>query len=73
MEKQSTTPPTDEVHIEPVINALKILIKAVMIGQKHGAYTLSEDGRILESIRVIQEKFCKKEHTNQHLSKIDDE
>ena len=55
MENQSNT--STEETPDPVIAALNILIKAAIIGQKNGAYTLNEAGTILESIKVIQEKL----------------
>ena len=75
MENQSNT--STEETLDPLIAALNVLIKAAIIGQKNGAYTLNEAGTILESIKVVQEKFGKKEEAkeevkNEDLSKIDE-
>jgi hypothetical protein len=84
MENQSNT--STEETPDPVIAALNVLIKAAIVGQKNGAYTLNEAATILESVKVIQEKFGKKEEAkeeakeevtekvkNEDLSKIDEE
>ena len=78
MENQSNTSTEEMPPPDPLINALNVLIKAAAIGQKNGAYTLNEAGTILDSIKVIQEKFGKKEEVtkevkNEDLSKIDEE
>ncbi len=66
MENQSNT--STEETPDPVIAALNVLIKAAIIGQKNGAYTLNEAGTILESIKVIQEKFGKKEEVKEEVT-----
>ena len=84
MENQSNT--STEETPDPLIASLNVLIKAAMIGQKNGAYSLNEASTILESVKVIQEKFGKKEEAkeevteevteevkNEDLSKIDEE
>lgn len=80
MENQSNTYAQETP--DPLIAALNVLIKAAVVGQKNGAYSLNEASTILESIKVIQEKFGKKEEAkeevteevkNEDLSKIDEE
>lgn len=61
MENQSNTSTEETPPPDPLITALNVLIKAAIIGQKNGSYTLNEAGTILESIKIIQEKFGKKE------------
>lgn len=63
MENQSNT--STEETPDPVISALNVLIKAAIVGQKNGAYTLNEAAIILESVKLIQEKFGKKEQAKE--------
>lgn len=66
MENQSNT--STEETPDPVIAALNVLIKAAVIGQKNGAYSLNEAGTILDSIKVIQEKFGKNEEAKEEVT-----
>ena len=69
MEDQTITS-TEEIPTDPLIVSLNVLIKATMIGQQNGSYTLNEANTIFESIKLIEQKFGKKnEESNQNFQK----